>query len=217
MITDKIEEAKNCFQTIKQSGRNNYQKYNYFETRDIFPIVRKICKKYRMKTKFEWDIDTNQMFLIITDKEDGTTDISSIPVAPVTATDPGKYMQDVGRIQTYAQRYLYIQVFEIAVPDEIDNRDQKKIPKSKPKSAPVKKSVAKVEKPEPEPVEETAPTQEDIKEALDNIYNLITSNDGEFNIKTATFQLRRRYKDKPRLVEACINSLNMADGKDDAK
>lgn len=122
----KIEEAKNCFKEIQQSGRNNYQKYNYMEVKDIFPIVREVCKKFKMRSKFDWKPEQNIMELTLKDLEDGSTDVSTIPVAQVNVGDAGKYMQDIGRCQTYAQRYLYIQVFEIAVPDEIDNRNQQK-------------------------------------------------------------------------------------------
>ena len=215
-VSDKIEEARNCFHGMKESGRNNFQKYNYAELKDIVPIVRRICKEYKLKTKFDWDYENNVMTLTVTDKEDGSSDVSVIPLAPLSAGDPGKYMQDIGRIQTYARRYLYLQCFDIAVPDEIDDKDQRKIPKQKvqPKPKPAPKPAPKPQ-PKPEPVkEESEPTTEDIKEALDNVYDIIVNKGGaEFTLEKALFQLRRQYKDKPKLVEACEESLktNSAD------
>lgn len=205
MITDKIQEAKECFQKMKQSGRNNFQNFDYFETKDIFPVVREVCRKFGMKTKFDWDVENQVMTLTITDTNDGTTDVSRIPVAPVTASDPGKYMQDVGRIQTYAQRYLYIQVFEISVPDDIDNRDQKKMQQKT-----VKKAQKTVTKKTEEPATEPEPTKEDIKKALDHVYYLISGYGGkEFTEERAIFQLGRQYKNKPKLVKACKESLKV--------
>lgn len=135
-VDDKIQKAKDCFEDIQKKGRNNFQKFDYLEAEQIFPVVRDICETYKLRTKFEWDLDNNAMKLVIQDTEDGTVDTSTIPLAPITAQDPGKHMQDIGRIQTYAMRYLYIQRFEIAVPDEIDNKDQKKMVKQEKANAP---------------------------------------------------------------------------------
>ena len=209
-VSDKIELAKNCFTDIRKSGRNTYQKYNYAELSDINPIVRKICKQYKLRTKFDWDWENNLLTLTITDKEDGSTDKSVIPIAPLNANDPGKYMQDVGRCQTYAMRYLYLQVFEIAIPDEIDNKNQRSVYKQKQvPQKPQQKNVTQ-QKPTQKPVNtEEQPTEEDIKEALDNVYDLIVTRGGkEFTLESAMFQLQRQYKDQPLLIKACQESLN---------
>lgn len=124
VASDKIEEAKNCFGTITKSGRNNYQKYDYLEVKDIFPIVRQICKKYNLKTSIKPDLKEQRFTLRITDKDDNSYEEFYVPLFMNTTGDVGKQNQDYGRSQTYAQRYLYIQAFEIAVPDEIDNKDQ---------------------------------------------------------------------------------------------
>lgn len=205
VVEDKIQDAKDCFDEIVKSGYNSYQKYKYLELYDLNPIVRKVCGKFKLRTNFDWNLEENIMYLKITDKEDKSEYIANIPTAPITASDPGKYMQDVGRVQTYAQRYLYIQVFEIATPDGIDNRNQKtkvrdvshlnkKTPKPKPVPQPIK--------------QEEEPTEEDIKTALDTIYNIIVIEGGaEFTLEKALFQLQRKYKDKPQLIAACEKSL----------
>lgn len=194
-IDHKIEEAKNYFNKMQKSGRNNYQKFDYFEVKDIFPVVREVCKKFKLRSKFDWDPKNDIMTLTLKDLEDGSIDVSTIPVAQVNVADAGKHMQDIGRCQTYAQRYLYIQVFEIAVPDEIDNKDQKKMAKSNP----VKKTQTEVE-----------PTEEEIKQAIDAVYDIIvTQGNKEFTIERALFQLRRKYKYKPKLVQACEESLKI--------
>ena len=205
VVSDKIEEAKNCFNEVRKSGRNTYQKYNYAELSDINPIVRKICKQYKLKTKFDWDWENNLLTLTITDKEDGSTDKSVIPIAPVTASDPGKYMQDIGRCQTYAMRYLYLQVFEIAIPDEIDNKNQQRAVYKQKKTTP---QPPKKEQQKQVNTEEQT-TEEDIKEALDTVYDLIVTQGGkEFTLESAMFQLQRQYKNRPKLIQACMDSLN---------
>lgn len=117
----KIEQGKHYFlEGVTKSGKNNYQNYSYLELYDILPIVRKICKNLHMKTRVEYK--DNTATLVITDCEDNSSAYFTCPLAPVHDEDPGRYMQNVGRIRTYAMRYLYIQAFEIAVPDQIDNK-----------------------------------------------------------------------------------------------
>ena len=209
-VTDKIEEAKNCFGSITMSGRNNYQKFDYFELKDILPMVRGICKKFKLKTKIDTDLERQCFVLTITDREDNSSEEFTVPYAPISAGDAGKWMQDYGRCQTYARRYLYLQAFEIAEPDEIDNKDQRKQRKSVPQK--VEKTGTKTKT---QPKEEE-PTKEDIKKALDSVYYHIVDGGAEFTYDKAVFKLKRLYNDKPKLVDACIKSLeiNKAGGKE---
>ena len=215
VVSDKIEAAKNCFNTIKTSGRNNFQKYDYLETKDIFPLVRKVCEDFKMKTNIKPDFELNCFVLTITDKEDNSSEQFFVPYAPISAGDAGKFMQDFGRCQTYAMRYLYIQAFEIAVPDEIDNKDQRK-KVGKPKkvvkpvmSAPKNLAESKLDKVK-EPVTEEEPTEELVMEKLDECYHLIVEEAGKsFNEASALWQLKRLCKNKPLLLEACKKSLKL--------
>lgn len=213
--SDKIQEAKNCFNDIKESGRNNYQKYSYFETKDIFPIIREICKKFKLKTQFNKEMWYEQpvMKLTITDQEDESKEEFVVSIPEINTNDPGKYMQDVGRVQTYAMRYLYIQAFEIAVPDEIDNKDQTKMG-----NKPLKNNAKKVAiKNTPGPTTATAPGNEvaainltEINKVLDQTYNNIVVKGGkEFTETAALWQLQRMCKDNTLLFEACKKNLKM--------
>ncbi|WP_292474236.1 ERF family protein [Methanosphaera sp.] len=193
----KIEEAKNCFKEIQQSGRNNYQKYNYMEVKDIFPIVREVCKKFKMRSKFDWKPEQNIMELTLKDLEDGSTDVSTIPVAPVNVGDAGKYMQDIGRCQTYAQRYLYIQVFEIAVPDEIDNRNQQKtstnnVPKKSSHKSPKKNTQYSPVQPVQEQHDNDEVTAERVTQIIDDAYNFIAEHTSEGEPVPFTWDKARR-------------------------
>lgn len=200
VVDDKIQTAKDCFQGITESGKNNFQNFTYFETKDIFPVVRKVCKQFNLKTKFNWDTENHVMTLVVTDRDDNTHETYNLPVAVPNDAKAGNYMQSIGSIQTYAMRYLYIQCFEITVPDEIDSKDnrQKPVKPQKPKKE-VKKELKK---------EEPEPTVEDIKNALDVVYDIIVNQGGaQFTLEKARFQLQRQYKNKPKLIEACEKSL----------
>ena len=218
VVDDKIQKAKIRFKAISKSGRNNYQKYDYFETKDIFPVVREICTEFKLKTKFDWNQEDNCMILTVKDCEDGTVDTSTIPLAPITANDPGKYMQDVGRIQTYAMRYLYIQVFEIAVPDEIDNKDQKKMVKQEKANAPKakrnkpQKNVSPVKPVKQEKTTEvTAERIQDILKQAEEIFDDYQKDKPEKERKPFTWEyvsstIRQLSKNEQE-YNACKNSL----------
>ena len=215
VVDDKIQQAKACFKKITKSGRNNYQKYDYFETKDIFPEVREICNEFKLKTKFDWNQEDNCMVLTVKDCEDGTVDTSTIPLAPITANDPGKYMQDVGRIQTYAMRYLYIQVFEIAIPDKIDNKDQKRKVKQEPKkptNAPKRKNVSPVKPVKQEKITEvTAERIQDLLKQAEEIFDDYQKDKPEKERKPFTWEyvsstIRQLSKNEQE-YNACKNSL----------
>ena len=221
-VDDKIQKAKDRFKAISKSGRNNYQKYDYFETKDIFPVVREICNEFKLKTKFDWNQEDNCMILTVKDCEDGTVDTSTIPLAPITANDPGKYMQDVGRIQTYAMRYLYIQVFEIAVPDEIDNKDQKRKVKQEPKkptNAPKKKNISPVKPVKQEKTTEvTAERIQDILKQAEETWDNYQKDKPEKERKPFTWEhvrsTIRSLSRNEQEYQACKNSLVFKDASD---
>lgn len=110
-------------------------------------------------------------------------------------------MQDIGRIQTYAMRYLYVQVFEIAVPDNIDNQDQKKMQKPKQNEKPVKTEVQKQ-------VEPVKVSHKRIKEILDTAYQRVTIDAGkEFTLDNASWVIKKLCQDDAE-KEAVIKALS---------
>lgn len=222
VASDKIEEAKNCFQNIKQSGRNNYQKYDYFELKDILPTVRSICNEFNLKTNVTTDIERNCFVLRITDKDDDSYEEFEVPYAPLGAGDAGKWMQDFGRCQTYARRYLYLQAFEIAVPDEVDGEQKNR--SNKPHFVPKPESENKYIIPKSEDngtknvpkkatreVEEVVITDDEVKEALDNVYKYIVENKDEenFTVASAIFTLNKLYTGNHELINACKKALKV--------
>jgi len=208
--SDKIQEAKNCFKDIKESGRNNYQKFSYLETKDIFPIIRTICDKFKLKTQFSKDIWYEQpvMKLTISDQEDNSKEEFIVSIPEINTNDPGKYMQDVGRVQTYAMRYLYIQAFEIAVPDEIDNKDQTKMGKKVMKKKPMKTdgTSGTVETGGTSNGATATPTE--VAATLDKTYdNIVELGGKDFTEERALWQLQRICKGNPLLLDACKKNL----------
>lgn len=119
-IYKKIQRGKRIFLEagIKPTGRNTFQKYNYLEMKDIEPTILDVCEELQLSTRFVFSATSAN--LIIRDEEDSREVYYSLPLPEVKVDDARKAMQEIGSIQTYAMRYLYIQAFEIVVTDTID-------------------------------------------------------------------------------------------------
>lgn len=119
-LSNKIQKGKRIFLNsgIKPSGRNNYQKYNYFELKDIEPTLLDVCEELQLSTRFVFSASSAN--LIIKDEEDSSEVYYSLPLPEVKVDDAKKAMQEIKSIQTYAMRCLYIQAFEIVEVDTIE-------------------------------------------------------------------------------------------------
>lgn len=122
-LLEKMEKGKEIFlkQHIKKSGTNRYYKHKYYELKDILPIVRCICKQYKLSTMFHREIEDGhqKMVLTITDLEsEEKIDFNYfLPESNKTFDDS---MKDSGKAGTYSRRYLYIEAFEIVEADLIE-------------------------------------------------------------------------------------------------
>ncbi|MGI6564861.1 ERF family protein [Methanosphaera sp.] len=126
-VLDKIQQGKFLLsQTqLNKSGRNNFQKYNYFELKDFLPAVEEICVKLGLRTHLNMK-SQRKVKLEVSDKESGTSTEFVIHRPINNEKNPSKYIQLEGSIQTYCMRYLYIQMFELTESDAIDAEDQSK-------------------------------------------------------------------------------------------
>lgn len=207
VVEDKIQEAKECFKTVSKKGYNTYQKFKYIESEDLFPVVRDVCRKFNLRTSFSWNYEHSRIELTVTDKEDKSSYTACVPVPLLSASDAGKYMQDVGRIQTYAMRYLYVQVFEIAVPDNIDNQNQKPHKMLEKTGKNQKTNLQKRNNIQKNTSKTVNVTQERVKEILDTAYErVVIEANKEFTINNALWTIKRLCKNEDEL-EACKKAL----------
>lgn len=186
LVHDKIEEAKEYFKDIRKTGHNNYQNYNYLESHDIFPVVRKVCKELKLRTRFIWNNDN--ITLSITCQEDKSSEYFSIPVPQIRIEDPDKYMKAVGKTQTYAMRYLYIQAFEISVPDKVEQDNHKPQKQKKYTNGNKLSNASKAE-----PVTQTTlntPKQNNTKSNIQDLARNIAEEMTEKGIETTVSNIR---------------------------
>lgn len=79
-IYNKIQKGKKIFLEagIKPTGRNSFQKYNYFEMKDIEPTLLRVCEELQISTRFVFS--STSANLIIRDEEDGIEVYYSLPL-----------------------------------------------------------------------------------------------------------------------------------------
>ena len=123
----KIAEGRTWFlqQKIKKSGKNNYQKFSYFELKDIIPFHRQICDELKIEAWYELTHDYAYLHIIDLEQDDGQETVKfSFPIRKEsTSGKVTKDMQDDGAIQTYTKRYLYVQLWDISDADAIDSKN----------------------------------------------------------------------------------------------
>lgn len=102
---------------LPKTGYNGYTKFNYFQLDDFEPLLEKLCSDYGLVTFFNFTLDTASMVIVNSDEPEQNIEIKS-PISIAGKT--GNPMQDIGAMQTYARRYLFMSFFGITESDTLD-------------------------------------------------------------------------------------------------
>jgi hypothetical protein len=137
---DKLMQARIKLQSadLKKTGENKFAGYKYFELGDFLPAVQKIFAELKLcgVVSYGSDIAT----LTITDTEDGSTlDVTS-PMSSA-ALKGCHEVQNLGAVQTYIRRYLWVTAMEIVEHDALDATTGKAEPEKKESAKSVARSV----------------------------------------------------------------------------
>lgn len=133
---------------LKKSGQNKFAGYSYFELGDFLPEIQQIFHEVGLCGVVSYDIEYAR--LCITDVEDGTTIVITSPMAEANlkGTHP---IQNLGAVETYQRRYLWMTAMEIVEHDILDASEPVK-EQLKPIPAPELKAPPKPVKPRPDPI-----------------------------------------------------------------
>lgn len=139
-VHDKLMSARIMLQHTKleKTGHNKFAGYKYFELGDFLPAVQKIFADLKLSGYVSYLPDV--AVLTITDTEDGTQIFINSPMA--TAALKGAHdIQNLGAVQTYLRRYLWVTAMEIVEHDVLDASLGSDTAKPKPAySKPVEKA-----------------------------------------------------------------------------
>lgn len=147
-VYKKLQQARIALQGKKltKSGKNKFAGYEYFELGDFLPTIQTICNDVGLCGVVSFNHE--MAFLQINDIGDGTSIMFTSPMS--SAALKGCHdVQNLGAVQSYLRRYLWVNAFEIVEHDALDA--------TLGKDEPAKKAEAKVEKLEPK-VEKPKPT-----------------------------------------------------------
>jgi hypothetical protein len=120
MVHKKLMTARMLLQEIslKKSGHNKFAGYQYFELGDFLPHINSIFYGQGLCGVISYTKDYAD--LTITDVDDGTFITISSPM--VEANLKGAHaIQNLGAVETYQRRYLWMTAMEIVEHDALDS------------------------------------------------------------------------------------------------
>ena len=118
-VYTKLNQARLALQNanLTKSGHNKFAGYKYFELGDFLPAIQKIFSELELCgiVSFGQELAT----LTITDTKDNSKIEITSPMS--TAALKGCHeVQNLGAVQTYIRRYLWVAALEIVEHDVVD-------------------------------------------------------------------------------------------------
>jgi len=138
-VHKKLMEARLQLQNapLKKSGENKFANYKYFELGDFLPTVQTIFSGLGLCGVVSYTADIAK--LTITSIEDGTSLEITSPMGSA-ALKGCHEVQNIGAVETYQRRYLWVTAMEIVEHDVLDavtgsSEPVKKVSPVRPNSA----------------------------------------------------------------------------------
>jgi hypothetical protein len=103
---------------LKKSGHNKFAGYSYFELGDFIPTINQIFSDVGLCGVVSYDSEIAS--LTITDIDDGTNIIITSPMAEANLKGCHP-IQNLGAVETYTRRYLWVTAMEIVEHDALDS------------------------------------------------------------------------------------------------
>jgi len=133
-VYKKLNAARTTLQgwDLTKSGHNKFAGYKYFELGDFLPAINTIFDAVGLcgVVSFTADLAT----LTIADIEDGSQVVITSPMG--TAALKGCHeVQNIGAVETYQRRYLWVTAMEIVEHDALDATNGKEAPEGRAKAA----------------------------------------------------------------------------------
>ena len=119
-VYKKLAEARVKLQEkgLTKSGKNKFAGYEYFELEDFLPVINTINKDLGLCTIVSYSTDNATLRIVDTDKPDEVIEITS-PMRDATLKGCHD-IQNLGAVESYQRRYLYMTAYEIAENDTLN-------------------------------------------------------------------------------------------------
>jgi hypothetical protein len=119
-VYKKLQEARVDLQSkpLKKSGRNKFAGFEYFELGDFLPTIQNIFTEKGLCGTITFYTDIAILTIVDVDKPEDKIEFKS-PMS--TAELKGCHaIQNLGAVQTYLRRYLWVAAMEIVEHDSLD-------------------------------------------------------------------------------------------------
>ena len=119
-IFKRLQEIKAQLSATKltKSGKNTYSGYSYFELSDFLPTLIKLCNDNGVYTQVSFTNDMAILTAINIDNPQERVEVTS-PMREAEVKGAVS-IQQLGAVQTYERRYLYMAMFDIVDNDVCD-------------------------------------------------------------------------------------------------
>jgi hypothetical protein len=133
-VYKKLQEARILLQntSLKKSGKNRFANYEYFELGDFLPTIQNIFSKVGLCGTVSFGAELATLTIVDVDNVDAsnTTNYINFTSPMSTAELKGCHaIQNLGAVQTYLRRYLWVTAMEIVEHDALDATTGKDEPK----------------------------------------------------------------------------------------
>ena len=107
---------------MKKSGKNKFAGFSYFELGDFLPTVNQLFQANGLCGYVSFDSEI--AMLTITDVEDNSSVEVCSPMVTISMKGANE-IQNLGAVQTYQRRYLYMAALGITENDVVDSQEMK--------------------------------------------------------------------------------------------
>ena len=119
-IFEKLNAARLWFQNanVKMSGFNSFANYKYYELSDILPVINKAAKEIGFACIVRFGKEEATLEIVdVAKTEDRIVFTSPMSSASLKGCHE---VQNLGAVESYVRRYLYLTAFEIVESDVLD-------------------------------------------------------------------------------------------------
>ena len=119
-IYEKMQKARVELQgmNLKKSGENKFAGFKYYELGDFLPAINKLMLDHKLFSYINFDNEIAVLTIVNAEKVDEVVSFTS-PLGTLSLKGCND-IQNLGGVQTYLRRYLYMNAFEIVENDEFD-------------------------------------------------------------------------------------------------
>ena len=120
--SNKLQKARIKLQhtELKKSGHNKFAGYKYFELGDFLPAIQSIFFELKLCPIVSFGTELATLRIIDTENGGCVTFTSPMAEAQLKGCHP---IQNLGAVETYSRRYLYVTAMEIVEHDSIDSSE----------------------------------------------------------------------------------------------